>query len=80
MFNTPIWIRRPASQQPQRLGDQDRVGPAPGIQLAVDAGGVGFDRSQGDDQVSGNLLIGLPCCNQPQDLQLTFAEGFQQCG
>jgi hypothetical protein len=33
-----------------------------------------FDRIEGDDQIAGNLLIGRPGGNQPQDLDLALAE------
>src|SRR5215208_6958815 len=47
-----------ALYQLEAPGFGDGLGAVPGLQLAVDVGGVGLDRAHGDEQVAPDLAVG----------------------
>ncbi len=65
-------------EDPQGTGCGDGLRAAADAQLAVDVGGVGLDRSDGDDQLVGNLAIAQPLCDERQHFQLAQAERLEE--
>lgn len=53
-------------------GKEADTGPAMHAGLAVNVQGVGADGRLGDAERAGDRPIAAPCCQQPQDVDLTI--------
>ncbi len=63
-----------AVEQVELAGVVDRFGPVAGEQLPEDLVQVGLDRSFGDEQPVGDIPVGMPGGEEPEDLELAPGE------
>ena len=54
-------------------GASDGFGPVGDVELAVDAGRVGFNGAWGHDELPGNLLVGPAQSHEVKNFQLSLA-------
>ncbi len=59
-----------SGDDPQLPGASDCFSPVGGIQLAINAGRVGFNRPGSNDELLSDLLVGAAQGHQAQDFQL----------
>ena len=66
--------------QTQPPGFRYGLGAVGGVELAVDAGGMSFDGSRGDDELPGDLPVRLAKRHEVEDFQLALAQRLGQIG
>ena len=59
-------------------GTGDCLGPVGDVELAVDAGRVGFDGAWGYDELPGDLLVGPAQGHEVENFHLTLAQWLDQ--
>jgi len=55
-------------------GASDQIGCTVGVEFQHQPMPVVFNRSPASAEGSGDLLVGLPCKDRPQNLRLTFGQ------